>query len=390
MKTVFGNHSMVAHVWAQQTQEHGRGKNMFFEGNAIYSWGHHWTLAFFVDNSCRKFIDVIGGNVIINTQSRSVSTSQHLGEVYGAIRGLNYCRDVRIEDKDFVHAMKRVNDGYHSDELDKDDALIAEYAQYHHREYTSDTVRYQSLSEKYKHQFKRAPKQFRDIARSALIHANEYNRVINIMDGEMRLPSGRVLSLISGPEITRLEHLYNQVEEYLVGRNLAQNEAKAERERARTVEREKYAAAFRTQKEEIINAWRDGNGSDKIMLIGVDGVRVPTKMSYQWMLDAFDHETRLRFASGEIVTSRGARVPLDHAKLLIRACQRLTRATDTFVRIEPEQTIRVGHFSLDHIHLADKYIKIGCHTLTFDEINSFVDYASARLDIGVDTSYKLP
>jgi len=381
MRTVFSNHSMVAHVWAQQNQEHGKGKNMFFEGNAIYSWGKHWTLAFFVDNSCRRFIEVIGGNVIINTQSRSVSTSQHLGEVIDSLTGLVH-RQVRINDKQFVHNMQSINDGHYVGD-DKDLALISEYASYHHREYELSAKVYQSLSEQYKHSFKRAPKKFRDAARSMLSHANEYNRVINIMDGVIRLPSGREMTIISGPEVTRITHLYEQAETYLVDRNRVANEQKEVREAAREKKRAERNAVLMQYKDRVIDDWRSGTVSDGIS-------EELFKEATRLFIEGWNQPTRLRYRNGNIETSRGADVPLEHAKLLIRACQRLSRSTDTFVRLEPSSPVRVGHFSLDHIDLAEKHIKVGCHLLTFDEINSFVEYASERLDIGVDTSYKLP
>ena len=49
MQTVFNN-SMVAHVWAQQTQAHGRnaGNTFYFEGPTIYSYGEHFPIATFV------------------------------------------------------------------------------------------------------------------------------------------------------------------------------------------------------------------------------------------------------------------------------------------------------------------------------------------------------
>lgn len=92
-----------------------------------------------------------------------------------------------------------------------------------------------------------------------------------------------------------------------------------------------------------------------------------------------------------IQTSWGAEVPLDEAKQLIRGCQVIARAhANTIGQLQPSKTIRVGHFSLDYIDVEHKYIKVGCHRLTFDVINEFVDYAAQHLDIGVDASYKLP
>lgn len=99
----------------------------------------------------------------------------------------------------------------------------------------------------------------------------------------------------------------------------------------------------------------------------------------------------LRLHGDVIQTSWGAEVPLEDAKRLIRGCQLIVRAhANTIGKLQPSKTIRVGHFSLDYIDVEHRYIKVGCHRLTFDVINDFVDYAAEHLDIGVDASYKLP
>ena len=71
MKTVF-NTSMVAHIWAQQSQDSGRnsGKTVFFEGKTIYSYGYHFPMASFVKP----------GLVLFNSRSYSVTTGAHQSE----------------------------------------------------------------------------------------------------------------------------------------------------------------------------------------------------------------------------------------------------------------------------------------------------------------------
>lgn len=81
MKRVFRNHSELAHIWAQRKQSEGRAGNMLFDGDAIYSWGKHWTIARFHDTPS-------GVVVLVNNNKRSVSTSQHANEVRGALHGL--------------------------------------------------------------------------------------------------------------------------------------------------------------------------------------------------------------------------------------------------------------------------------------------------------------
>lgn len=70
MKTVFEN-SMLAHVWAQQSQPEGRGSNFFFDGPTIYSYGRHFPIASFIKND--KGLPA----VLFTDQDYSVTTSRH-------------------------------------------------------------------------------------------------------------------------------------------------------------------------------------------------------------------------------------------------------------------------------------------------------------------------
>lgn len=71
------NNSQVAHVWAQQSKESGKGSNFFFEGETIYSYGYHFPIARFIDNN----------TVLMTTRGYSVTTSQHIGYVGQALPG---------------------------------------------------------------------------------------------------------------------------------------------------------------------------------------------------------------------------------------------------------------------------------------------------------------
>jgi hypothetical protein len=78
MKTVFSN-SELAHVWAQQSQEAGRGSNFFFEGTSIFSWGHHFKIA--------EFITAPNGETVVlyNPSRCSSSTGKHQHSVRRAV-----------------------------------------------------------------------------------------------------------------------------------------------------------------------------------------------------------------------------------------------------------------------------------------------------------------
>jgi len=82
MRTVFRNTAEAAHVWAAQTQEHGRAGNVFFDGPTIYSYGRHFAVARIYQHA------ETGESVaMFNSRRYSVSTSKHQREAYRAWLG---------------------------------------------------------------------------------------------------------------------------------------------------------------------------------------------------------------------------------------------------------------------------------------------------------------
>jgi hypothetical protein len=69
----------LTHVWANQTQTHGKGSNIFFEHDSIYSYGYHFKLAQHVTNKDGKKC------VFFNDRSYSNSTSKHQTLVWRSI-----------------------------------------------------------------------------------------------------------------------------------------------------------------------------------------------------------------------------------------------------------------------------------------------------------------
>jgi hypothetical protein len=85
-RTVFGSHSNLAHVWAQQTYPFGKSSDgrMLFEGSTIYSYGKHYAIATFTDAYVK------GERVVLfNSAGYSVSTAKHRQEASRALRGLS-------------------------------------------------------------------------------------------------------------------------------------------------------------------------------------------------------------------------------------------------------------------------------------------------------------
>lgn len=80
------SNSEVAHRFATGIGERCTGSHMFFEGNVIYSYGHHFPMAI-------KW----NGYVLYNDDSYSVSTSKHQGYVLGACSHMDIVHCATLE-----------------------------------------------------------------------------------------------------------------------------------------------------------------------------------------------------------------------------------------------------------------------------------------------------
>lgn len=81
IKRVFSN-EQACHVWAQQTQDHGKSGSIFFEGTEIYSYGRHYLMA-------KIHILKSGKRVaLVNSHRYSRSTIKHIYCTHRALTGL--------------------------------------------------------------------------------------------------------------------------------------------------------------------------------------------------------------------------------------------------------------------------------------------------------------
>lgn len=81
MRTVFTSRADVAHLWAHQLQDEARHRsgNFFFEGDTIYSYGHHYPCGTIVKNKHDKIA------YVLNDVRYSNTTATHMGYVRDCI-----------------------------------------------------------------------------------------------------------------------------------------------------------------------------------------------------------------------------------------------------------------------------------------------------------------
>jgi hypothetical protein len=120
-----------------------------------------------------------------------------------------------------------------------------------------------------------------------------------------------------------------------------QREGKRAAEKAEQTKRERAEAIVRQQ--ELITKWRAGLYSGCL----------------------YDVPTMLRIDGDEVVTSRGARFPVSHAKRALAFVRKVRESGQAYVR--NGHTIYIGPYAIDRIEL-NGTVKAGCHVVSWEEI----------------------
>lgn len=98
MRTVV-NKREVAHLWAHKAQSHAKTSsgNFYFHGRTIFSYGSHFPIATFINNS--------NGDeaVLVTTRTYSVTTAGHISMVSRAITHLDNVFHVPLTSRDYYN-----------------------------------------------------------------------------------------------------------------------------------------------------------------------------------------------------------------------------------------------------------------------------------------------
>ena len=249
MKTVYPSYE-VPHLWANQTQEHARGGNIFFRGPVIFSYGEHFPMARFVTRNGKRA-------VLFNEARYSVTTSSHQSATWSAIpHGVP------------VFEVKDLGGHYENPTIDHKVNLAC---------YRSRITLHVENAARARTHGQWELEQARELAKEANAYAEFYGLKARFDD---LLPAGDALGALRKKLVQRAAK-----------EALRTKKANAERA-AREAEQERILALALAEK---ITLWRAGSPD-------VDS----------WQLNGAP--TMLRIIGEEVQTSRGARFPLDHAK----------------------------------------------------------------------------
>lgn len=299
MKKVFSNNE-ICHVFCNKVQSEGRTSNnsMFFNNNVLYSYGYHFELA--------KFIEFNGETYLfINTASYSNTTSKHQSKLRSSIN-----REI-IKDV-FFFDFKQYGGGW--------GRSIYEFKL--NQDCLTDTI--QAILLKSEEAFK---KQLR--ARETSYLANEGNRNL-LLVRNLLATFGDILHNLNSLA-DKLTSLYPLQNEALIKANLI-DKTRDKREKEK---REKLAE----KEKENLNKW----------------------LKHEFNGTLYNSPIHLRLKDDQVQTSKGANVPLDHARHII---SQLDKGLDIVGK-------KIGYYTINEVTL--DYIKIGCHKMFFSDVNGFID-----------------
>jgi hypothetical protein len=411
-KTVFPN-SMVAHVWAQQNQDHGKSGNgnFSFRGTDLFSYST--VIARFVK-------DVRGNNVVLITDHKySVTTSQHKGEAWAATRqyvqfevpSLGYYGDDVNHETNLTYLAKLYTDmlagfrrkrelpesSYWSpkERLQELADKVRSYCDHFgltaptidvehdyselvafHAERDAKRNTPQAIAKRERERQRRVNK-IRDdyinlkgdFGPNSLISYKRRRSIESLMSDADKAARRANLQIYYAAEVERLRPAFRAGEWIYLTDDSFTDEDIAIR---RTTLVEKHRTEFRAGGYHY-NYLHDGDFTDddraarRAAILAHNAERITKWRNGEHVYLDYNLDTILRVSGSEIETSRGASFPLEHGKrafALIKKCHDEQRA------FRPNgHAIHLGHFTVDEVTV-DGDVRAGCHYVKWSEIEA--------------------
>lgn len=321
MKKALGSHSMVAHVWAQQSQSEGYASRMHFTHETIYSYGEHFPMAVFVTNDAGETV------CAVNTDHYSSSTGKHQSHVRRAISG----------------PTMPVNTATAK-------ALSSWMASKRHR---ADVGLAKGEARKWQREHdKRLAATLNSEARYAIVSAVEAAEARRIHRKKAEEIENGLKSFDTLQRIAGFAGVTLSKEVLALGEKLRDNSADV------LVEHRKQQAAEakkrdKAQKAEQLRRERVAAEAAPVWLAHED-----TSEHRSALFNVKDVLLRVVAGGEEIETSHGARFPVEHARkafIMVRACKERGKAYE-----RGKKSIHLGHFAINSV-TAEGDVTAGCH-----------------------------
>jgi hypothetical protein len=314
----------IPHLWAHKTQDSARNSagNMFFDGDTIYSYGHHFPMARHVETKRGKAI-------LVNSTRYSVTTSSHQSAVRGAIPpGI------------LVFEVPEVNCADNWQSNMRHDFNVAHYHAAIKSSIESAARARCDYSKRYKTE-RALELQKEATAYAAFFDLKETFEIPGIDDLEA-LRKKLAKEAAATAAVTKVENLERK----------ARVEARKQ-EQLRLAELRKQTLPAR------IEAWRNGD-----------------RTTFDWD-EQCTLGTMLRIRGEEVETSMGARVPADHALRAYRLLKLYRANGKTYQR--NGHTIHLGNYAIDSLD-EQGTLHAGCHHIKWEEVERIGEQLLQRVD----------
>ena len=329
---------MVAHVWAQQTQDDGRSShgNFYFSGRTIYSYGRHFPIATFF--RAKKN----GPQAVLFTlDTYSNTTSGHVSMTRSACSQFPVFHTETLKNMNLLYSQTGVLTAKERDAIFLDykqrikDALIA----------AANSRRYSGL----------------ESAEAIFEEAKKFATFCGLKKVPFTLPDDMERRWAEAKENEdRLAKIREKREETERKKReaYAERELKKFREDPNELEIPYACSEFATDEDRELSRQRLAGAVENWKRGEID--RLPHGFHY-----AYNTSAMLRVKGDEIETSRGAKFPVEHGKRafpLIRACKQQQRTWE-----RNGHSIHLGHFTVDRVS-PEGNVNAGCHFVEWSEI----------------------
>lgn len=300
--------SDTAHRWCHQIGDYSevKGGRLFFRGDTIYSYGEHFPIARHIKVKSSVAHDGFHRCILFTTRAYSVTTARHISEVSQAIPG-----GVTVFHVDNVRAGE-------------------------------DAESYpESATKQHQHNLDDYRERITNTAGNAKRARSNKNWYITRLDNLLNEHNGYIDFFQ-----LKADHIFQgdpQIEQLLKNaKEASQREIEREKERKRQAE---------IRNQEDIQRWVAGK---------IDHFPFSVQRVY----------LRKDFSQGEqiVVTSKGAIVPLEHARKAFKVVQKCRERQKGF---SPNgKTLHVGHYQIQSID-AEGNVRAGCHLIEWPQIEDF-------------------
>lgn len=315
----------IPHLWAHKIQESARNpqKNLYFEGDTIYSYGSHFPIAVHITNKKGKHA------VLFTNRGYSSTTAGHKSAVRSAIPSNVPVFEVEIVRQGWLGS------GEFAD-------TKSELHQKNIHAYTTNLA--EEIRKATAARTLRSKQWKTEVARKTRSACLAYCQFFGLKTPKLpevpRLTAALVRKMktreafLSSPEhlgVLLIERARREMNEFFAKRRAA---------------------------EDAIAEWRKGNTY----------VRLPYGMP-----------TMLRIRGNEVETSMGVRVPVSHAKRVLKIVQQVVLSGQEFV--SNGHSIPVGVYKIDRIE-SNGTLHAGCHHISLAEIEAI----APALEVAAETS----